>query len=65
MENFRLKKDQFGPRSIDEVRADMRKAKFKNNINDQVNSKVNIPKDPLDVRSKIDTMNNLRKRTWK
>ena len=61
MDNFRLKKDQFGPRSIEEIRADMSKAKsfkFGKKLDNQ-------PKNTLETRSKIDNMNNLRKRTWR
>lgn len=60
MENFKLKRNQFGPRSIEEVKNDMRRVKYNNE-----NSQKDIPSKPLDVRSKIDNMNRLRRRTWK
>ncbi len=60
MENFRLKRNQFGPRSIEEVKNDMRRVKYNNGDNPK-----DISSKPLDVRSKIDNLNRLRRRTWK
>lgn len=60
MENFRLKRNQFGPRSIEEVKNDMRRVKYNNG-----DSPKDISSKSLDVRSKIDNLNRLRRRTWK
>lgn len=63
--NSHIKKDQFGPRSIEEIKNEMLKAKqsikeVKTNFN--VN---NQPQSNTEIKARIDNMNNLRHHKWK
>lgn len=65
--NSHIRNNQFGPKSIEDVKKDMQKAKsFK--INEQKNSNLNVnnqPQNNLEIKNKIDNMNNLRRGLWK
>ena len=66
--NPRIKQDQFGPRSIEEIKNDMQKARQRpSSIQPKIEKQVvNIqPKQSSDIKKRIDNMNNLRNRSWR
>ena len=65
MEKFNLRKNNFGPRSLEEIREDMNRVKYPklHKLNNQNNNQNNNPNDR--IREKISNLNRLRNRKWK
>lgn len=65
--NSHIRNNQFGLKSIEDVKKDMQKAKsFKMNEPQKPNLNVNNqPQNNLEIKNKIDNINNLRRGLWK